>query len=123
MRGANGAGTLATAAAALLPNGAPAVGGIATGADALQGGTSASLSGAAGLSPISIVTIQDQCVTVTYHHKPSAAHPDEESCSHHKNMLRIPELGDKRIAAGSVCVRVNGTAVHYLTGEKATLTS
>lgn len=58
---------------------------------------------------------QDQCVTITYHHKPTPTHNDEEACSHHKNMLKLSKLGDARIAAQTVCVRVNGTPVHYLT--------
>jgi hypothetical protein len=62
--------------------------------------------------------VYDQCITVTYAHKPSGSHPDEESCSHHKNMLKIPELEGKKIADGSLCVRVNGVPVHYLTVKK-----
>ena len=44
-----------------------------------------------------------------------ASHGDEESCSHHKNMLKLTQPADLRMNAASVCVRVNGTPVHYLT--------
>jgi hypothetical protein len=48
---------------------------------------------------------------MTYKHKTLASHPDEESCSHHKNILK---LTGSDINSKSVCVRVNGTPVHYL---------
>jgi hypothetical protein len=51
-------------------------------------------------------------VTITYHHKNMSSHTDEESCSHHKNLLKIAST---KIAPQNVCVRVNGTPVHYLT--------
>jgi hypothetical protein len=57
----------------------------------------------------------DQCVTITYRHKALASHPDEESCSHHKNLLKLALPTEGRINPASVCVRVNGTPVHYLT--------
>lgn len=76
-------------------------------------GTTAQLAPAPGALPPA--EPQDQCVTITYHHKAIASHNDEEACSHHKNMLKLAKIGDARIAPQTVCVRVNGTPVHYLT--------
>jgi hypothetical protein len=120
-----------------VSNKSPATGAVARGKNSVGGPDSGIAVGTGGAVPLpgaaslpgapstGVATAQksatpaapvlDQCVTITYQHKPSAAHPDEESCSHHKNFLKMPEFDGKKIAAGSVCVRVNGTPVHYLT--------
>ncbi|MGK5084951.1 hypothetical protein WDW37_16810 [Bdellovibrionota bacterium FG-1] len=72
---------------------------------------------AQGPTPLTVAALptpvvpQDNCFTVSFHHKEMTSHPDEESCSHHKNWLKFkrPDINPK-----SVCVRVNGTPVHYL---------
>ena len=95
------------------PSAAPAVKGAAPVAPAITTTELAPLPGA-----LAVAEKQDQCVTITYHHKALASHPDDESCSHHKNMLKmadLPQLNGLRVNPASVCVKVNGTPVHYLT--------
>lgn len=107
----------------VVARGKNSIGGANSGLAVGTGGTlplpgAASLPSTPSLEVASVVPATpalDQCVTITYQHKSSAAHEDEESCSHHKNMLKMPDLDGKKIAANSVCVRVNGTPVHYLT--------
>jgi hypothetical protein len=56
--------------------------------------------------------VPDACYTVTYHHKAAPGHTDEEACSHHKNLIQFKH---ENVNAKNVCVRVNGTPVHFLT--------
>ncbi len=55
---------------------------------------------------------EEGCFLVTYKHKHLTSHTDEETCSRHKNLLTLKHT---KINSKSVCVRVNGTPVHYLT--------
>src|SRR5207245_943996 len=48
--------------------------------------------------------------TMSFHHKTLASHPNEESCSHHKNLIRIKNPG---FTSKSLCIRVNNTPVHF----------
>lgn len=53
----------------------------------------------------------DTCVTVAFRHKALPGHSDEEACSSHKNHIKLPH---ENIKQDSLCVRVNGTPVHYV---------
>jgi hypothetical protein len=77
--------------------------------------TGSSATTAIAPAPAQVQVERDECLTITYHHKPSATHPDDESCSHHKNQLKLTPPAGKKIANNSICVRVNGTPVHFLT--------
>jgi hypothetical protein len=60
------------------------------------------------------------CFSLTFRHKPMPSHKDEEACSQHQNMLRLPHPSGTRINAASVCIRVNGTPVrHKRSAERA----
>ncbi|MCM2278510.1 MAG: hypothetical protein NDJ89_10590 [Oligoflexia bacterium] len=50
------------------------------------------------------------CVTLAFKHKKATGHTDEESCSQHKNLIRLPHANPT-----SVCVRVNKTPVRFQT--------
>lgn len=50
------------------------------------------------------------CFTETFTHKPMSGHSDEESCSHHKNLLK---LAHSNVNSAHVCVRVNGAPVKF----------
>jgi hypothetical protein len=86
-------------------SGAPATGGVAATAS-----TGSSDAGKNARAPAPVAE-KDACVTVTYKHKAMASHNDEETCSHHKNWLK---LGHANVNAKTVCVRVNGSPVHFV---------
>ena len=50
------------------------------------------------------------CFIVAYHHKPLPGHSDDESCSHHKNLIRLKHAN---VNSASVCMRVNGVPVKF----------
>lgn len=54
--------------------------------------------------------LEPTCFTETFYHKSMSGHSDEESCSHHKNLL---VLSHKGVNPAHVCVRVNGTPVKF----------
>ena len=56
------------------------------------------------------------CFTDFYHHKALEDHPNEESCSQHKNLIR---LGHERVNLTSICVRVDGIPVNYQVFQKS----
>ena len=97
----------------LAVGGAPVPGAVLPGGAIAPSGAPVAQAPLPGALPVAEPA--DQCVTITYHHKPLPTHGDEETCSHHKNMLKLTHDDKQRINAASVCVRVNGTPVHYLT--------
>lgn len=97
--------------AAVLP-GAPGLPGGASPEGSKPALTPSELAASGGSSaPAVPAPPKDTCYTVTYRHKSLSSHSDEETCSHHKNWLKLKH---KDVNAKSVCVRVNGTPVHYL---------
>ncbi|MCM2322936.1 MAG: hypothetical protein NDJ90_06705 [Oligoflexia bacterium] len=48
------------------------------------------------------------CVTLVFHHKKQTGHTDEEACSQHKNLIKLPHANPT-----SLCVRVNKTPVRF----------
>jgi hypothetical protein len=56
------------------------------------------------------------CFTVTYTHKKMMSHSSEETCSHHKNVFKLPH---DKVNPKSICVRLNGTPVRFSMNKKA----
>lgn len=59
-------------------------------------------------APAKAPEVKDGCVTVSFAHKKAPGHTSDESCTRHKNLVRI-----KHTAPTSVCIRVNKTPVKY----------
>ena len=82
------------------------------GAPSLPNGAAAP--GANGTPPVAEVKAPEAplppCILVSYHHKKMANHDDEETCSHHKNLLKVAHTP---LNPSSICVRVNNTPVAY----------
>ena len=58
------------------------------------------------------------CTTLTFKHKALASHMDGEACLHHKNLLTLgANRGD--VDPRGVCIRVNGTPVHFRSWARA----
>ncbi len=55
------------------------------------------------------------CFTVTFKHKRMMAHSSDETCSHHKNVVK---LYHKKVDAKSICVRVDGKPVKFAVNKK-----
>jgi hypothetical protein len=54
---------------------------------------------------------QDGCFTVTYHHKHPGARSGDETCAHHKNLIKVHPNEGLKLNPKTVCIRVNGTPV------------
>ncbi|MGZ3688699.1 MAG: hypothetical protein ACXWP5_12445 [Bdellovibrionota bacterium] len=59
-------------------------------------------------APAPKIAKRPTCFTLDYHHLPTAGHIDEESCSQHRNLLKL-----KHSRPLAVCVRVNGRPVRF----------
>jgi hypothetical protein len=55
----------------------------------------------------------DSCYTVTFHHKHPGMRTGDETCSHHKNLLRVHPAEGLKLNPKTVCIRVNGTPVKF----------
>lgn len=59
------------------------------------------------------------CFRIAFQHKAVSTHGSDESCSHHKNLIKIDRAG---IDSKSLCVRVDGIPIsHQLTKNKIIL--
>ena len=55
------------------------------------------------------------CYTLAFHHKALKTHASDDECSHHRNLVK---LGHADVNVSTVCIRVNGAAVHHqMTGQ------
>jgi hypothetical protein len=59
--------------------------------------------------------LTDGCYTLTYKHQDLADHRSGEACAQHKNLLTLPS---QKIAAKSLCVKVNGTPTKFAFDSK-----
>lgn len=88
-----------------------------TAADSADSATAASSNAAAPAAAAPTVAApvpQDGCHTVTYRHEKKNGHTDFDSCSQHKNVLKLAlDEASRAIDSKSVCVRVDGVPVNH----------
>jgi hypothetical protein len=87
----------------------------------LAPGKSSSATSSTGAGPTAKAVVapappQPICFLETFHHKPTAGHNDEESCAHHKNLIK---LSHANINPAHICVKVNGTPVKFTRNAEA----
>lgn len=95
-----------------VPGGAPGLGGAGS-AVGVGTGTAGGLAGGAkqaqiAEAPAAPPVPTQGCYTVTFHHKKTSGHSNEEACTQHKNLIRIPHPNP-----ASICVRMNKVPVAF----------